>query len=94
MPLADISLHLAVEKEGNLKDNQFSQDVLPKLLFLDEEMVLSIFLGWKEGENIHPPHIILKPAGASNPNKRRTISRINTALNSLAHQMRTPSRVL
>lgn len=32
------------KKKGNLKDNQSSQDVLPRLLFLAEEIVLSIFL--------------------------------------------------
>lgn len=47
----------------------------------------------RECTHTHTP-IILKPAGASNPNKRRAITRINTALNSLAHQMWTPSRVL
>lgn len=38
--------------------------------------------------------IIPKPAGASNPNKRSAINRINTALNSFTHQMQSHSRVL
>lgn len=47
---------ISCHESRDLKDKCSSQDILPRLSFLAEEMALSIFLRKREGENINPPH--------------------------------------